>query len=147
MLFWDKFNQMIIGSLPVYHVEKPHVFTLYCIVMFHTFFTGFKRDYCTRGAGRMPILSDFPGGAPTLPGGGGATHDFAKFSRKRHEIERIWASLLPPWTRQCLHWIFPIVWCNNFLQWLRFLLKIGKVPTFPKLSRKRPTPPPPRNEN
>ena len=33
------------------------------------------------------------GGAPTLRGGGGAlTYDFAKFSQKLHEIERIWTT-------------------------------------------------------
>ena len=46
-------------------------------------------------------IQDFPEeGAPT-PRGGGATYDFAKFSQKLHEIERIWtatggASLTPP---------------------------------------------------
>ena len=37
-------------------------------------------------------IQDFPEeGAPTLRGGG-ATHDFAKISRKLHEIERIGCS-------------------------------------------------------
>ena len=40
----------------------------------------------------------FPrGGAPTPRGGGGApTYDFAKFSQKLHEIERIWTPRAPP---------------------------------------------------
>ena len=47
-------------------------------------------------------IQDFPKeGAPT-PQGGTPTYDFAKFSQKLHEIERIWApgggraSLAPP---------------------------------------------------
>ena len=47
-------------------------------------------------------IQDFPEeGAPT-PQGGAPTYDFAKFSQKLHEIERIWAprggraSLAPP---------------------------------------------------
>ena len=39
------------------------------------------------------MISDdpgFPQGAPTPPGGA-PTYDFAKFSWKLHEIERIWA--------------------------------------------------------
>ena len=37
-------------------------------------------------------IQDFPRGAPTPRGGGGGapTYDFAKFSWKLHEIERIW---------------------------------------------------------
>ena len=31
-------------------------------------------------------------GVPTLPGGGTPTYDFAKFSQKLHEIERIWTA-------------------------------------------------------
>ena len=46
----------------------------------------------------------FPrGGVANSPGEGAPTYDFAKFSRKLHEIERIWtpgggwgASLAPP---------------------------------------------------
>ena len=49
-------------------------------------------------------IQGFPGGGANSPGGGGApTYDFAKFSRKLHEIERIWlprgggrAHLAPP---------------------------------------------------
>ena len=47
-------------------------------------------------------IQDFPEqGAPTVQGGGAPTYDFAKFSQKLHEIERIWtpgggASLTPP---------------------------------------------------
>ena len=33
-------------------------------------------------------------GEPTLQGGGAPTYDFAKFSQKLHEIERIWT---PGW--------------------------------------------------
>ena len=37
-------------------------------------------------------IQDFPEeGAPTPRGGGAPTYDFAKFSQKLHEIERIWA--------------------------------------------------------
>ena len=40
-------------------------------------------------------IQDFPEvGAPTLQGA--PTYDFAKFSPKRHEIERIWTLLDPP---------------------------------------------------
>ena len=37
-----------------------------------------------------------PGGATTL--WGASTYDFAKFSQKLHEIERIWTPLDPPLT-------------------------------------------------
>ena len=47
---------------------------------------------------QLQILQRFPaadpgfpqGGGRQLPGGGAPTYDFAKFSRKLHEIERIW---------------------------------------------------------
>ena len=35
-------------------------------------------------------ISPGGGGAPTPRGGGGSTYEFAKFSQKLHEIERIW---------------------------------------------------------
>ena len=67
-------------------------------------------------------IQDFPkGGAWTLQGGGGAwTHNFAEFSQKLHEIERIWmprgggrASLTPPLRSATAHhvtttWTSPI---------------------------------------
>ena len=40
--------------------------------------------------GRPVAHSGFPRGGSTNPPGGGATSDFAKFSQKLHEIERIW---------------------------------------------------------
>ena len=46
----------------------------------------------------------FPGGGGANPPGEALTYDFAKFSQKLHEIERIWipgASLAPPSIR---HW-------------------------------------------
>ena len=36
-------------------------------------------------------LGFFRGGGANSPGGGAPTYDFAKFSQKLHEIERIWA--------------------------------------------------------
>ena len=40
----------------------------------------------------LPVADPgFPrAGSPTLRGGGAPTYDFAKFSQKLHEIERIW---------------------------------------------------------
>ena len=37
-------------------------------------------------------IQDFPEEGVPTPGGGGATYDFAKFSQKLHEIERIWTA-------------------------------------------------------
>ena len=47
------------------------------------------------------LIQDFPEkGAPTPGGGEAPTYNFAKFSQKMHEIERIWAEgarpLRPP---------------------------------------------------
>ena len=41
-------------------------------------------------------IQDFPEeGAPTPRGGGAPTYEFAKFSQKMHEIERIWTGGRP----------------------------------------------------
>ena len=54
-------------------------------------------------------IQDFPEvGAPTLRGA--PTYDFAKFSQKLHEIERIWTLVRVPRTPldRPLEWIFKI---------------------------------------
>ena len=61
----------------------------------------------------------FPrGGGANSPGGGAPTYDFAKFSQKLHEIERIWAprggaSLAPPLDPPL--WCSTSSWCSEFL--------------------------------
>ena len=66
-----------------------------------------ENTYCERS--KLPLMVEPAVADPEFPRGGGAnspggapTYDFAKFSQKLHEIERIWAprgaraSLVPP---------------------------------------------------
>ena len=55
-------------------------------------------------------IQEFPEEGANSPGGGAPTYDFAKFSRKLHEIERIWvprvggASLASPRSATDIEW-------------------------------------------
>ena len=76
-------------------------------------------------------IQDFPGGTNS-PGEEASTYDFAKFSRKLHEIERIWVPrgvTCPsrPLNRHCIpqqiHWI----WLKHVLPMTMYNLSLPKL--------------------
>ena len=75
-----------------YPQKFPRSVALAYLGKFHFILT-FASIFSPRQRARSAADPGFPrGGGANSPGGGGApTYDFAKFSRKLHEIERIWA--------------------------------------------------------